>query len=349
MPFMDDRERWRAVATRDARAEGAFVYAVLTTGVYCRPTCPSRRPLRKNAIFFDDPQAAAAAGFRACRRCAPDGGDRDSRTKAILAACRSIDTAETPPSLAVLAADAGLSPHHFHRVFKSIVGVTPKAYASARRARRLGEGLAGGGSVTGAIYDAGYNAPSRCYEDSQSRLGMRPAAYRDGGVGARIRFAVGETSLGPLLVAATDKGLCAIDFGDDAGALVRDLEDRFPKAELIGADAGFEALVAAVCARVETPRAPGADLPLDIRGTAFQQRVWAELRKIPAGTTASYAEVARAIGAPGATRAVARACGANTLAVAIPCHRVVRSDGAISGYRWGVDRKRALLDRERTG
>jgi AraC family transcriptional regulator of adaptative response/methylated-DNA-[protein]-cysteine methyltransferase len=261
-------------------------------------------------------------------------------------ACRAIESSTTPPSLDDLAALAGLSPWHFHRVFKAATGLTPKAYADAFRARRLREALdTAGNSVTDAIYDAGFNASSRYYETAGQVLGMRARDYRAGGAGAVIRFAVGQCALGAILVAQSRLGLCAILLGDDPDRLVRDLQDQFPRAELIGGDAGFERLVAQVVGFVEAP-AIGLDLPLDVRGTAFQQRVWRALRDIPPGATASYAEVAARIGAPKSARAVARACGANPLAVAIPCHRVVRRDGDVSGYRWGVARKRELLRRE---
>ena len=262
-------------------------------------------------------------------------------------ACRRIEAAEQPPSLDDLAQQAGLSPFHFHRVFKAATGLTPKAYATAHRAQAVRTTLARGtSSVTDAIFDAGFNANSRFYEHADAMLGMKPTQYRAGGVDARIEFAIGESSLGAILVARSQRGVCAISLGDDADALLRELQDRFPRAELVGGDAGFERLVAQVVGMIEQPGI-GIDLPLDVRGTAFQQRVWDALRKIPAGETASYAQIAQRIGSPTAVRAVAQACAANTLAVAIPCHRVVRSDGALSGYRWGVERKRELLARER--
>ncbi|UMY19916.1 bifunctional DNA-binding transcriptional regulator/O6-methylguanine-DNA methyltransferase Ada [Methylobacterium organophilum] len=345
-PPAEDAARWAALAARDPAADGRFVYSVRTTGVYCRPSCPSRPARRENVAFHASCAAAEAAGFRPCRRCRPNEASLTERqTEAVARACRLIDAAETMPSLDVLAKAAGLSPFHFHRVFRAVTGITPKAYARARLASRVAEGLRGAGSVTQAVYEAGYNAPSRFYAEASERLGMSPTAYRKGGLGARIRFAVGACALGAILVAATEKGLCAILLGDDPDALVRDLQDRFPKAELTGGDTDFERWVAEVIGFVEAP-ARGLDLPLDIGGTAFQQRVWAALRAIPVGRTATYAEIARAIGEPAAVRAVAMACGANTLAVAIPCHRVVRSDGALSGYRWGVERKRDLLARE---
>lgn len=343
-----DSERWTAVQERDAAADGAFVYSVATTGVYCRPSCASRPARRENVAFHADPAAAEAAGFRPCKRCRPNGpSPAEARASAIAKACRLIDTAEELPDLDQLAAAAGLSRFHFHRVFKQVTGVTPKEYAAARRGERVRAALADGASVTAAIYEAGYNTNSRFYAEATGRLGMRPSAYRDGGRDAAIRFAVGQCSLGAILVAATDKGVCAILLGDDPDELVRDLQDRFPRAELIGADPSFETMVARVVGLVDAPTTP-ADLPLDIRGTAFQQQVWDALRRIPPGRTMSYAEIAAAIGRPSAVRAVAQACASNAIAVAIPCHRVVRSDGNLSGYRWGVERKRELLERERT-
>ena len=262
-------------------------------------------------------------------------------------ACRRIEAAERPPSLDDLARQAGLSPFHFHRVFKAATGLTPKAYADAQRAQAVRKTLTRGtSSVTDAIFDAGFNANSRFYEHADAMLGMKPTQYRAGGVDARIEFAIGESSLGAILVARSQRGVCAISLGDDADALLRELQDRFPRAELIGGDAGFERLIAQVVGLIEQPEL-GIDLPLDVRGTAFQQRVWRALRQIPPGETASYAQIAQRIGSPTSVRAVAGACAANTLAVAIPCHRVVRSDGGLSGYRWGVERKQALLERER--
>ena len=338
--------RWAAVQARDPGADGQFWYSVRTTGVYCRPSCASRRARPENVRFHDSPQDAERAGFRPCRRCRPDQSGRHARHAALVAAaCRTIESAEQAPDLATLAAQAGLSPFHFHRVFKAVTGLTPKAYAAAHRARRVRSELVRSGSVTVALYDAGYNSSGRFYAQAGEVLGMRPRDYRAGGANTAIRFAVGECSLGAILVAASERGICAILIDDDPDALVRELQDMFPKAGLIGGDTDFEQLVARVVGFVEAPGI-GLDLPLDVRGTAFQQRVWQALREIPAGETMSYAQVAARIGAPKATRAVAGACASNRLAVAIPCHRVVRSDGALSGYRWGVERKRALLERE---
>ncbi len=344
--FPSDDERWEAVRRRDPAAEGAFVYSVSTTGVYCRPSCAARLPRPKNVRFHDTCADAERAGFRPCKRCRPNEATRAERHAAAVArACRIIEGAEEMPRLDALAESAGLSRFHFHRIFKVVTGVTPRAYADAHRARRAREELAQSGTITEAIYGAGFNSSSRFYESAPDRLGMTPTAFRAGGEGTTIRFAVGQCSLGPILVAATERGVCAIQFGDDPETLVRDLQDRFPKARLIGGDEEFEQWVARVVGLVEAP-GQALDLPLDVRGTAFQQRVWQALREIPPGATASYAQIAARLGAPKAVRAVAQACAANVLAVAIPCHRVVRTDGALSGYRWGVERKRALLERE---
>lgn len=338
--------RWASVVARDRTVDGTFWYSVATTGVYCRPSCPSRAANPRNVRFFDRIADAEAAGFRPCKRCKPDRSSPDAQNAAMVSRiCRLIEEAAEPPPLSELARAAGLSPSHFHRVFKAVTGVTPKVFAAARRADKVRDKLGRSATVTQAIYDAGFNSNGRFYEESEGLLGMTPTEYRAGGANAEIRFAVGECSLGSILVASSEKGVCAIQFGDDPDALVRDLQDRFPAARLIGADGEFERLVATVVGFVEQP-ARGLDLPLDVRGTAFQQRVWQALREIPAGSTASYLEIAEGIGAPKAARAVARACAANGIALAIPCHRVVRTDGALSGYRWGVERKRALLDRE---
>ncbi len=344
--YTTDEARWVAVVRRDAAAVGAFYYSVRTTGVYCRPTCAARLARRENVTFHLTCEAAERAGFRACKRCKPNqAGLAEQHAAAVAKACRTIETAEIAPVLDELAAAAGMSRFHFHRVFKAITGVTPKGYAAARRAERVRVGLAASRTVTEAIYDAGFNSSGRFYAQSTDILGMTPRDFRAGGARAAIRFAVGECWLGSILVAATEKGVCAILMGDDPDALVRDLQDRFPRAVLTGGDGEFEATVGRVLSLVERPGL-GLDLPLDVRGTAFQQRVWQALRAIPAGATASYGEIAGRIGAPKSVRAVAQACAANRIAIAIPCHRVVRNDGGISGYRWGVERKRALLDRE---
>lgn len=344
--FDSDEARWDAFSAADKAADGAFVTAVRTTGIYCRPSCPAKRAKRENVTFYATCAEAQAAGFRPCKRCRPNEASRDaSQTRAVALACRLIEEAETVPSLEDLADAARMSPFHFHRTFKRVTGVTPRAYAGAHRASRLAEGLRAARTVTQAAYDAGYNASSRFYADAPERLGMSPSAYRKGGAGAAIRFAVAQSSLGAILVAATAKGVCAIMMGDEPDALVRELQDRFGQAALTGDDPAFAGLVAAVVGLAEAPGV-SVELPLDIEGTAFQQRVWEALKKIPAGTTATYKDIAESIGDPKAVRAVAQACGANPVALAIPCHRVVRSDGSLSGYHWGVERKRDLLTRE---
>jgi AraC family transcriptional regulator, regulatory protein of adaptative response / methylated-DNA-[protein]-cysteine methyltransferase len=338
--------RWAAVLARDAAADGRFFYSVRTTGVYCRPSCGARTPRPQNVAFHASAADAERAGFRPCRRCRPDQpalADRHAATVAAL--CRLIEASPRMLRLDELARHAGLSPFHLHRMFKTVTGMTPHVYASAQRAARVRGELARGRAVTDALHDAGYNASSRFYEQAGDVLGMTPTRYRDGGTDTDIRFAIGQCSLGAILVAASARGVCAISLGDDADTLARALQDRFPHARLHGGDAAFERMVARVVAFVEAPKT-GLDLPLDLRGTAFQQRVWQALRAIPAGTTESYTDLAGRIGAPHAVRAVAGACAANTLAVAIPCHRVVRLDGGLSGYRWGVARKRALISRE---
>ncbi|HEY1589075.1 MAG TPA: bifunctional DNA-binding transcriptional regulator/O6-methylguanine-DNA methyltransferase Ada [Rhodanobacter sp.] len=338
--------RWTAIQTHDAHADGTFFYSVRTTGVYCRPSCGARPARPENVAFHATPAEAERAGFRPCKRCKPDQPSLPEQHVArVTEACRWIESAETEPTLEQLAKQAGLSTFHFHRVFKAVTGLTPKQYAVAHRTQRVRSELDHSDTVTSAIYDAGYSSNSRFYETSNQMLGMTPSSYRAGGIDSDIRFAIGECSLGAILVAQSQRGVCAILLGDDPEVLARDLQDRFPKANLIGGDHAFEQLVAQVVGFVEAP-AIGLELPLDVRGTAFQQRVWQALRDIPVGSTASYSEIARRIGSPRAVRAVAQACAANTLAVAIPCHRVVRNDGGLSGYRWGVQRKRTLLDRE---
>jgi len=318
-PFAHNAERWAAVVRRDRNADGLFYYAVQTTGVYCRPSCPARLARRENVQFHATCEAAEQAGFRPCKRCRPNA--------------------------AALAEAAGMSRYHFHRVFTAITGVTPKAYAAAHRAQRVRDELSRTATVTEAIYSAGFHSSGRFYATSSEVLGMTPTNFRSGGNGTSICFAIGECSLGSILVAKRDRGVCAVLLGDDPDALARDLQDRFPRANLIGDDGEFEQFVAKVVGFVEAPGI-GLDLPLDVRGTAFQQRVWQALREIPAGETASYTDIANRIGSPNSVRAVAQACAANALAVAIPCHRVVRNDGGLSGYRWGVERKRALLAKE---
>ena len=338
--------RWAAVLARDPQADDTFFYAVRTTGVYCRPSCPARRAKPENVAFYGSCEAAEHAGFRPCKRCQPRAPSlADRRAATVARICEFIERAEHTPSLAQLARQAGMSPYHFHRVFKATTGLSPKGYAAAHRAARVRGELRRAGTVTQAIMDAGYNSGGRFYADSNELLGMTPRQFRAGGLDAKIRFAIGDCSLGAILVARSAKGLCAILLGDDPETLLRELQDRFPVAQLLGGDKAFERQVAEVIRFVDAPKV-GLKLPLDVRGTAFQQRVWQALRKVPAGDTVSYADLARRIGAPKSVRAVAQACAANSLAVAIPCHRVIRSDGALSGYRWGVKRKRALLDRE---
>lgn len=348
-----DESRWHKVLTRDKAADGEFFYAVRTTGVYCRPSCPSRHGKRENVQFFDVVEAAERAGFRPCMRCKPNlPATLDAQTNArhgamIAAACHYIDTAEETPDLEEIARAVGASASHFHRLFKASTGLTPKEYVNAQRGRKIRSALkAPQNSVTTAIYEAGYNSSSRFYEASHKILGMKPKAFKSGGQNETIRFAIGQSALGAVLVAESGKGVCAILMGDDPQGLIHDLEKRFPKAQLVGADRDFEDHVAHVIGFVENPDI-GFNLPLDLRGTAFQQRVWQALLAIPFGKTVSYSELAQRIGSPKSTRAVAQACGANKIAVAVPCHRVVRNDGGLSGYRWGVERKRDLLERER--
>jgi AraC family transcriptional regulator of adaptative response/methylated-DNA-[protein]-cysteine methyltransferase len=341
-----DDPRWARILARDRAADGTFWYSVLTTGVYCRPSCPSRTANPKNVQLHDTLADARSTGFRPCKRCQPDGLSIDAGNAALVArACRLIEQSEEEPSLNALAEAVGRSASYFHRSFKAVTGLTPKVYAAAHRASKVRKGLAGGGSVTEAIYDAGYNSSGRFYEKSTDMLGMTPTQFKAGGANEEIHFALGQTSLGAILVASSKKGVASILLGSDPDTLLRELQDRFPRAELIGADKDYEALVARVVGFIEAPQI-GLSLPLDVRGTAFQRRVWLALQEIPIGQTASYAEIAQRIGSPNAVRAVAGACAANNLAVAIPCHRVVRNDGALSGYAWGVERKKTLLDRE---
>lgn len=338
--LFDDAQAWDAVLRRDRRWDGRFVTGVLSTGIYCRPSCAARHPARSNVRFFADGNAAREAGLRPCLRCRPDSVARDE-----VAVRRAVELleGEAPPALETLAAEVGYAPHHFSRLFRRATGVTPAAYVRARKARRAEEALAAGERVTDAIYDAGYGAPSRFYARSRERLGMAPSAWRDGGTGMVIRWAVGQTTLGPILVAATDAGICRLAF--DTGP--EDLARRFPRAEILPGGAGLSALLADAIAAVENP-AQMPDLPLDVRGTAFQEAVWRELSRTPPGETVSYAALAARAGNGKAVRAAGSACGANPVAVLIPCHRARRSDGAPGGYAWGLDRKQALLARERS-
>lgn len=343
-PLSDD-VRWAAVLARDSRFDELFYYSVNSTGIYCRPSCPARRPGRDQVRFHASAAAAEAAGFRPCKRCKPE--QKAPEAARIAQACRIIETAEEPPTLAALADAVGLSPYHLHRRFKASLGITPKAYAAAQRNAKLRDALSRGASTTEAIYDAGFNSSSRFYAGASAALGMSPRAFRAGGAEEEIRYAIVPCALGQVLVASSNKGVCAILLGDTAGPLVAELRCQFPQAQISEGDETFVGTATTVVSLVERPE-QSFDLPLDIRGTAFQQRVWDALRRIPAGTTATYRDIAAAIGAPKSARAVAGACAANRLAVAIPCHRVVRGDGSLSGYRWGVDRKAALLARERS-
>jgi len=344
-PKADDA-RWAAVQARNQAFDGKFVTAVATTGIYCRPSCPARHPLRENVRFYATCRDAEAAGFRPCKRCKPDALSlRDEHAAKVAEACRLIESAVEQPKLDALATAVGLSPYHFHRIFKATTGVTPKAYSVAHRNKAVRDKLQRSASVTDAIFNAGFNSSGRFYANSTEVLGMKPRSYRARGADEEIRFAFGDCSLGQVLVAASEKGVCAILLGDHQKALMDELRQRFSHAKLSEADAAFNKIVAKAIRLVEAP-ASSVDLPLDVRGTAFQHRVWKALQAIPAGSTSTYAEVARRIGKPKAVRAVAGACAANPVAVAIPCHRVVRSDGGLAGYYWGVARKRALLDRE---
>jgi AraC family transcriptional regulator, regulatory protein of adaptative response / methylated-DNA-[protein]-cysteine methyltransferase len=344
-----DDARWAAVVARDQAADGAFVYAVASTSFYCRPSCPSRRANQTNVTFHAIPAEPEAAGYRLCKHCRPHE-DTSSAPKAakIIAACRMIETAEQEPTLAVLANAAGLSPFHFHRIFKSMTGVTPKAYAVAHRQIQIRAHLGHSRTITEAIHESGFQSAGRFYATANEVLGMKPKTLRAGGQAEKITFALGQCSLGAILVAASAKGVCAILMGEYPEFLLQDLQTRFPKAELVGDDRTFGETIAQVVGLIERPDR-NVHLPVDIRGTAFQHRVWDALRRIPPGQTRSYAEIAELIGQPKAVRAVASACAANPLAVAIPCHRAVRTDGSLSGYRWGIERKKALLDREHKG
>jgi len=344
---LEDGARWRALCARDRSWDGRFVFAVRTTGVYCRPSCPARRPLRRNVSFFTEPDAAERAGFRACLRCRPrETGASETRAAMVAAACRLLaEDRDQPWRLAALAKAVGVSPRHLLRTFKDALGVTPRQYADARRMAAFKGRLRGGDSVTGAMYDAGFGSSSRLYEDVQGRLGMTPATYRKGGRGMAIAYTVTRSPLGRLLVAATERGVAAVSLGDSESALEASLRQEYPQAEIRRDDTGLQRWVRLVLDELAgaTPR---ADLPLDVQATAFQHRVWQELRSIPRGETRSYAEVARRIGQPTAARAVARACATNRVALLVPCHRVVATSGGVGGYRWGVARKKALLASE---
>lgn len=337
--MMPDEECWNAALARDRSYDGRFVSGVLSTGIYCRPSCPARHPKRENVRFFADGEAARAAGLRPCRRCSPDDVSRDER--AVLSAIAAIKAAGQPLALAALAEETGYSPSHFQRVFTRHTGLSPAAYARALMAEKAAQALTDEGRVTEAIYAAGYSAPSRFYEGTQGRLGMAPSAWANGGKGATIHWAVVETSLGSMLVAATGKGVCRLSFNEGREAL----EERFPKAELVEGGADFAALLAQVVAAVEAP-GDFAHIPLDVKGTAFQEAVWRELQRIPKGETRTYAQLAAAVGKPKAVRAAGSANGANNVAVLIPCHRVIRTGGGLGGYAYGLEIKRKLLEKE---
>jgi len=346
---------WQAVQARDRGADGLFVYAVRSTGIYCRPSCASRKPRREQVMFFALPQAAEQQGFRACRRCRPASAVlRDARTKAVARVCREIDARihadagiadEAPVTLAALSKIAGISPHQLERAFRSVMGITPRQYADAQRMRRLKSRLRKGDDVTTALYDAGFGSSSRLYERAPSHLGMTPATYRQGGAGMRIHYTILSSPLGRLLVGATERGISALYLGESDARLEAALEKEYPRAEILRDRNGLEGWVEKILAHLRG-KEPHLDLPTDVQATAFQRRVWEELRKIPYGATRTYSEVARAIGRPKAVRAVARACSTNPTSVVVPCHRVVREDGNPAGYRWGAERKRALLARE---
>ena len=345
---MDEERYWQAILSREARFDGAFVYAVRSTGVYCRPGCPSRRPRRDQVLFFARPAAAEQAGFRACRRCRPAGNaTSEARDDLVQRACQIIDAAaDQPPTLVELGQRIGVSPYHLQRTFKQAMGITPRQYADARRLDRLKARLKGGDSVTTALYEAGYGSSSRLYEQAPEQLGMTPATYGRGGAGATIAYASAATPLGRLLVAATTRGICFVSLGDDDTATEQSLRAEFPAAELRRDDDVLGAWVAAI-ARHLGGTETRLDLPLDVRATAFQRRVWEALRAIPYGETRTYGQIAQELGQPTAARAVARACATNPVALVVPCHRVVGEGGDLRGYRWGVERKRSLLDQER--
>ena len=348
MPDQEEREFWRsryweAVTDRDRRMDGMFFYAVVTTGVYCRPSCPSRRPKQTNVMFFQKRDAAERAGFRACRRCRPEAhAVMDPQAEMVEKVCRYIDSnLDAPVTLTRISREIGLSPFHLQRTFKSLLGITPRAYADARRLESLKSALQEGHSVTRSLYDAGYGSSSRLYERSTSQLGMTPSRYQKQGIGETIRYTISHSPVGRMLLAATAKGVCAVRFSSSEVDLEKQLRGEFGRAEIHRDDPALADWVESVLGRMKGVSLP--PLPLDIRATAFQRLVWEHLQKIPYGSTESYSDVAKGIGHPKATRAVARACAANPVAVAIPCHRVIRQDGDLGGYRWGVGRKKALL------
>ncbi len=349
---MVEEQFWRAVQDRTRTADGAFVYAVRTTQIYCRPSCPSRKPLRSNVEFFSLPEAAEQAGYRACLRCRPrDLPAGDPAIERVRRACAVIETAleqdeDGAPALGDLAGRVGTSPFHLQRLFKRHLGISPREYADARRLDRVKRMLRRGDGVAGALYEAGYGSASRLYERSDAQLGMTPATYKKGGKGASIAYTIAASPLGRLLVGVTDRGVCAVSLGDNDAVLAEGLRAEYPAASIARADARLMPIVAAILAHLSGAE-PALDLPLDLRATGFQWRVWQELRRIPRGETASYRAIATAIGQPKAVRAVANACANNRVAVVIPCHRAVRQDGALGGYRWGVERKEKLLAAER--
>jgi AraC family transcriptional regulator, regulatory protein of adaptative response / methylated-DNA-[protein]-cysteine methyltransferase len=345
--------RFRAVQSRDRGADGVFVYGVRSTGIYCRPSCPSRKPRPEQVVFFPLPEAAEQQGFRECRRCRPRTVNlRDPRTQTVAKVCRAIESRvqeanETPVTLSALSAPVGMTPHQLERAFRSVMGITPRQYTDAKRMRRLKSQLKKGDNVTTALYDAGFGSSSRLYERAPTHLGMTPATYRDGGSGMRINYTTVESPLGRLLVGATDRGISALYLGESDARLEAALRKEYPRAELCRDRNGLEGSVTKILDHLRG-REPNLDLPTDVQATAFQRRVWEELRHIPYGSTRTYTQVARAIGQPAAVRAVARACATNPVSVVVPCHRVVRGDGKLAGYRWGVERKRALLEHEAT-
>jgi AraC family transcriptional regulator of adaptative response/methylated-DNA-[protein]-cysteine methyltransferase len=344
--MLDREECWNAVTRRDRAADGKFYYSVRTTGVYCRPSCASRLPRRENVEFHRTPADAEAAGFRACKRCRPtERTPVEAQLAAVSNACAILAERDTPPSLAELASAVGVSPFHFHRLFKQVVGATPREYARAQRVARFGEALDRGERVTRAVYGAGFGSSSRAYQAAVSAMGMTPGARRRAGLGEAIRFATAKTALGWVLVAATEKGVCAAELGDRRESLVQALRARFAAADVREDRAGLRDWIAQIAAFIASPD-HALELPLDVRGTAFQAQVWRALQRIPLGSTASYSEIAAALGRPRAVRAVAQACAQNPVALVVPCHRAVRRDGELAGYRWGVERKRALLARE---